>query len=202
MIKAIKSLYIIPYKYKKGSGAYDCSFSHIGIDFFVFRVMLKRKGYLCGYGMRKLQPECRRGIMQGDNRRGSFLLSGMSVVFIFVIIYLNTNRSLFFAPGPFQHWTEYLPFLALNLSAFVCSLLLQAEELLTTYRGKKSFRLCHDNGSRFPGGNDGYRLYACFGSFVRSRVSAGRRSNGKEAKEKVPSGLCFAPFPHRTGRLF
>ena len=77
--------------------------------------------------------------MQGDKRRESFLLSGMAVVFIFVIICLNTNRSFFSTPGPFQNWTEYLPFLALNLSAFVCSLLLQAEEIVTIYRGKKSF---------------------------------------------------------------
>ena len=75
--------------------------------------------------------------MQGNSRRVSFILNAAVMAVIFIIICLNTNGSLYYTPGPFKSWTEYLPFLALNLSAFLCSLLLQAEEILTIYRKKE-----------------------------------------------------------------
>ena len=75
--------------------------------------------------------------MQEKKRKVSFSLNAMAIIFIFVIICLNTNQSLFYTPGPLKHWTDYLPFLALNLCAFLCSLMLQAEEILMIYRKKK-----------------------------------------------------------------
>jgi hypothetical protein len=65
----------------------------------------------------------------------------MAIILIFAIICLNTNKSLFYTPGPFNRWTDYLPFLALTLCAFLCSLLLQAEEILMICSKKKSLFL-------------------------------------------------------------
>lgn len=76
--------------------------------------------------------------MEESKRKASFLLSMTAMILIFIIICLNTNQSLFYTPGPFKNWTDYLPFLSLNLCAFLCSLLLQAEEILTIYRKRKS----------------------------------------------------------------
>lgn len=76
--------------------------------------------------------------MQEKDRKICFSLNVIAVFLIFVIVYYNYNLLIWYSTGTFEGLSTYLPYFVTNISAFLCSLLLQSEEFLMIVRRKKS----------------------------------------------------------------
>lgn len=79
--------------------------------------------------------------MEKEKSRSDLWLAVFGMVFVFLMICMNTRQYVFSQQDVPQSFTDHLPFLALNFSFFLCALSLQAEKILRIVKERKSLQI-------------------------------------------------------------
>lgn len=103
-------------------------------------ILTQGKMRMIGYKLASDTME-RRQAMEKEKSRSDLLLAVFGMIFVFLMICMNTRQYDFSEEDVPQSFTDHLPLLVLNFSFFLCALSLQAGDILRIVKERKSLQI-------------------------------------------------------------